>query len=343
MRDQGREVFIGEVKRMATMKSVLKEVAAYCGVELSTTSHAEKLISTLGALLGIVSVSVVSLWSLDGSGAAIVLASMGASAVLLFVVPHATLSQPWPLMGGHLISAVIGVSCQLFFPEHIWTAALAVALAIAAMQYLRCVHPPGGATALAAVVGGAEIHTLGYGYVYYPVLLNLLSILAIALLFNSLFYWRRYPAYLTRRKRSAAAALTDPQLELTQEDFEAAMQKLDTFIDVTTEELIELLELATRHAALHQQHPSSVQPGSCYSNGKLGRLWSVRQVIDENSTQGIRRKDEVIYKTLAGDGAYDTGICEREVFRQWARFEVALRDGRWVKCEDDQIRPSDQQ
>ncbi len=325
------------------MKTVLKEVAAYCGVELSTTSHAEKFISTLGALLGILSVSAVSLWSLEGAGAVIVLASMGASAVLLFVVPHATLSQPWPLLGGHLISAVIGVSCQRFFPDHIWTAALAVALAITAMQYLRCVHPPGGATALAAVAGGAEIHSLGYGYVYYPVLLNILSILAIALVFNSLFFWRRYPAYLTRRKHTAVAAPTDRQLELTQEDFEAAMQKLDTFIDVTTEELIELLELATRHAELHQQHPASVQPGSCYSNGKLGRLWSVRQVIDENSAQRNKRKDEVIYKTVAGDGAYDTGICEREVFRQWARFEVVLRDGRWVKCEDDESWQSHQQ
>lgn len=324
------------------MKTILKEVAAYCGVELSSTSHAEKFISTIGALLGIFTVSIVSLWSLDGAGAAIVLASMGASAVLLFVVPHATLSQPWPLLGGHLISAVIGVSCQRFFPDQLWTAALAVALAITAMQYLRCVHPPGGATALAAVVGGAEIHSLGYGYVYYPVLLNILSILAIALMFNSLFFWRRYPAYLTRRRHTAVVAPTDRQLELTQEDFEAAMQKLDTFIDVTTEELIELLELATRHAELHQQHPASVRSGACYSNGKLGRLWSVRQVIDEDSTQANRRKDEVIYKTLAGDGAYDTGICEREVFRQWARFEVVLRDGRWVKCEDDQSGQSEQ-
>lgn len=317
------------------MKTVLKEVAAYCGVELSTTSHAEKLISGLGALLGILSVSAVSFWSLNGAGAVMILASMGASAVLLFVVPHGALSQPWPLVGGHLISALIGVSVQQFFPEHLWTPALAVALAIVAMQYLRCVHPPGGATALAAVIGGAEIHSLGYGYLFYPVFVNVLSILVVALLFNSVFFWRRYPAYLTRRKHQAVAGPLDRQLELTQEDFEAARQKLDTFIDVTTEELIELLELASRHAELHQQHPSSVQPGSCYSNGKLGRLWSVRQVIDENSAQGSGRKDEVIYKTLAGVGAYDTGICEREAFRQWARFEVVLRDGRWVKVQDE--------
>ena len=296
----------------------------------------------LGAMLGLWVAGALTWWGW-GATSPWLATTMGASAVLLFVVPHATLSQPWPLLGGHLISAVIGVSCQRFFPDHLWTAALAVALAITAMQYLRCVHPPGGATALAAVVGGAEVHALGYGYVYYPVLLNILSILAIALMFNSLFFWRRYPAYLTRRRHTAVVAPADRQLELTQEDFEAAMQKLDTFIDVTTEELIELLELATRHAELHQQHPSSVRSGACYSNGKLGRLWSVRQVIDEDSTQGNRRKDEVIYKTLAGDGAYDTGICGREVFRQWARFEVVLREGRWVKCEDDESWQSGQQ
>lgn len=322
---------------MKLLKSFLRETIALAGPEHDTTSHAEKLVSALGALLGILVVTFTSLWLLDGTGTVLMVTSLGASAVLLFVVPHGAMSQPWPLCCGHLVSATIGVTCQWLVPGEWWTGALAVALAIAVMQYLRCVHPPGGATALAAVIGGSDIHALGYAFVLAPVLLNVVSILTIAWLFNCLFSWRRYPAHLMKREHVAVATPMDRQLELTQEDIEAAMQQLDTFIDVTTEELIELLELASRHAELHDPHPAKIAPGSCYSNGKLGRLWSIRQVIDESGNKAAR-KDEIIYKVLAGNGAYATGVCEREDFRQWARFEVVLREGRWVKVQEQTVK-----
>ncbi len=325
---------------MTRLQTFLRDSAALAGFEHNTTSHAEKLISALGALLGILAVTFLSIRMLDGPGAILMVTSMGASAVLLFVVPHGAMSQPWQLIGGHLLSAFVGVTCQILFPGQWWTGALAVALAIVAMQYLRCVHPPGGATALAAVIGGAGIHALGYKFLLAPVLLNGLIILSIALLFNCLFAWRRYPAHLMARQHVAVTPAYDRRLELTQEDVEAAMQKLDTFIDVTTEELIELLELASQHAEQHMPHPAIVAPGSCYSNGKLGRLWSIRQVIDEGDSKAGKR-DDIIFKTLAGDGAYATGVCEREVFRRWARFEVELREGRWVKVTDRSMAKTD--
>jgi CBS-domain-containing membrane protein len=119
---------------------------------------------------------------------------MGASAVLLFAVPHGQLSQPWPVFGGHLVSALIGVASAKLVAPPLLAAAVAVALAISAMYYLRCIHPPGGATALTAVAGGETVHALGFHYVLTPVLLNVLIILAVALLFNFPFSWRRYPA-----------------------------------------------------------------------------------------------------------------------------------------------------
>src|SRR5690625_7242859 len=84
------------------------------------------------------------------------LASMGATAVLLFAVPHGALSQPWAVVGGHVVSAIVGVTCQLLIPNLFWAAALSVGVAVAAMYYLRCIHPPGGATALAAEIGRAS-------------------------------------------------------------------------------------------------------------------------------------------------------------------------------------------
>jgi CBS-domain-containing membrane protein len=61
------------------------------------------------------------------------------------------------------------------------------------MHYLNCLHPPGGATALSAVIGGQAVHQLGYQYLLTPVLLNVVTLLLIAIVFNYPFRWRRYP------------------------------------------------------------------------------------------------------------------------------------------------------
>ena len=136
--------------------SPFHELRLWLGIERSTTSHGEKWISGIGALLGIVAVYWITRAVFPNGftttpGGALMLTSMGASAVLLFAVPLGALSQPWAVVAGHLVSAVVGVSCQKLFPGETWTAALAVGLAVGAMHYLRCIHPPGGATALAAV------------------------------------------------------------------------------------------------------------------------------------------------------------------------------------------------
>jgi CBS-domain-containing membrane protein len=320
---------------MNTDKDALRELAALIGIENNSTTHKEKLIATVGALLGILAVSIISLSVTSGATAGLMIASMGASAVLLFVVPHGALSQPWPVFAGHMLSAAIGVLCYQLFPDAMWTPALAVCLAIAAMQYLRCVHPPGGATALAAVIGGAEVHDLAWGFLLHPVLSNVLGMLAIALVFNNFFHWRRYPAHLMKRQYAETTSAMAAKLELTQEDFEAAMQKMNTFIDVSTEELIELVDLARQHAEEHRAHPAGIVPGRHYSNGRLGRFWSVRQVIDQGALTRSERKGKIIYKTVAGDGAWETGICGYEEFRLWARFEVELNEGRWVKAREN--------
>jgi CBS-domain-containing membrane protein len=151
-------------------------------------------VSTAGGLVGILGVALVSQSQLGLAGSASIIASMGSSAVLLFAVPHGPLSQPWSVFGGHLVSAIVGVTCVKLIPNPMLAAAIAVALAIGVMHYLRCIHPPGGATALGAVLGGDAVHQLGYQFVITPVMLNAITILLVALLFNAPFAWRRYPA-----------------------------------------------------------------------------------------------------------------------------------------------------
>lgn len=156
--------------------------------------HLEKWVSATGGLVALIAVLGTSEAQLGLNGAAALVASMGASAVLLFAVPHGPLSQPWSVLGGHVVSALVGVACAQVLAEPMLAAALAVGLAIGAMHYLRCIHPPGGATALTAVVGGDAVHQLGFQFVLTPVMLNAVTILLVALLFNAPFAWRRYPA-----------------------------------------------------------------------------------------------------------------------------------------------------
>lgn len=176
------------------MRSVLAGLRRWAGIGHDLSTNAEKWVSTAGGLVGILGVALVSQSQLGLAGSASIIASMGSSAVLLFAVPHGPLSQPWSVFGGHLVSAIVGVTCVKLIPSPMLAAAIAVALAIGAMHYLRCIHPPGGATALGAVLGGDVVHQLGYQFVITPVMLNAITILLLAFLFNAPFAWRRYPA-----------------------------------------------------------------------------------------------------------------------------------------------------
>ncbi len=118
--------------------------------------------SWIGAFIGIALVSVIISFALEGTGMTLVIGSFGASAVLIYGAVNSPLAQPRNLLGGHIISALVGVVAFQLSSEQIWLAApLAVATAIAMMQFTDTLHPPGGATALIAVIGGDQIHQLG--------------------------------------------------------------------------------------------------------------------------------------------------------------------------------------
>ncbi|HOP15303.1 MAG: HPP family protein [Gammaproteobacteria bacterium] len=123
----------------------------------------------------------------------LIVGSFGASAVLLYGAPRAPLSQPRNLIGGHMVSALVGVACYRYLPDvSVLQEAAAVASAIALMMATRTIHPPGGATALIAVIGGEQVHALGWGYVF-PVLIGALVMLVVALVSNNLYEAGSYP------------------------------------------------------------------------------------------------------------------------------------------------------
>jgi CBS domain-containing membrane protein len=172
-----------------------------------------------------------------------VISSMGASAVLLFGIPHGPLSQPWPVLAGQGISALIGVSCARWIPDPALAAGCAVGLSIGAMLQLKCVHPPGGATAFTAVIGGSAIRDLGYQFVLVPVLANALCMVLLAVVLNNVFYWRRYPAYLTARPPAPVQQSKSAEPLPSHEEILTAVRTLDSFVDISEEDLLQLLEL----------------------------------------------------------------------------------------------------
>ena len=162
----------------------------------SGVPRSEALWSWLGAFLGISAVALISDWLLDGSGLILVIGSFGASAVLIYGAVKSPLAQPRNLIGGHLVSALVGVAAyQLLEPLTWLAAAVAVATAIALMHLTRTLHPPGGATALIAVIGGPQIHELGFLYVLVPVAAGAVVMLLVALIFNNLTRRRSYPEF----------------------------------------------------------------------------------------------------------------------------------------------------
>lgn len=148
----------------------------------------------IGSFVGIGIIAYLQSQSLPNNDVIYLIGSFGASSVLVYGVIQSPLAQPRNLIGGHLVSAVIGVTVQKMVPDIIWiTAPLAVSLSIVLMQITKTLHPPGGATALIAVTGSAELKDLGYWYVVFPVLVGTLLLLVIALFFNNITSNRQYP------------------------------------------------------------------------------------------------------------------------------------------------------
>jgi len=152
--------------------------------------------SWLGAFLGIALVGLVQSLFVDQVAQGLLIGSFGATAVLVYGAIRSPLAQPRNVLGGHIVSAFIGVLSYQLIGEITWlAAAMAVSTAIAVMHMTKTLHPPGGATALIAVIGGDSVHSMGYFYVFIPVGLGAVILLGVALLVNNVAKNRQYPEF----------------------------------------------------------------------------------------------------------------------------------------------------
>lgn len=207
----------------------------------------ERLRAAGGGLAGIM-VTALLARTLVASGQPALIAPMGASAVLLFALPASPLAQPWSVLGGNMVSAAVGMACVHTLGGTPTAAALAFALALLAMFTLRCLHPPGGAIALTAVLGGPALQAQGLHFVVSPVGLNTALMLVAATLYNNLT-GRTYPHHVST---AADHGTSDPapnrRLGFTPDDLDVVMRRYGQVLDVDREDLDELLHQAEMQA-----------------------------------------------------------------------------------------------
>ena len=208
---------------------------------LAGATLSERLIACVGAGLGLALTYIAGTLAPHGTLPAIV-APLGASAVLVFAVPASPLAQPWPVIGGNTISALIGVAIWRLIPDPTVAAGLAVAAAILAMSLLRCLHPPGGAAALTAVIGGAAVHEAGWSFALVPVALNSVALVVAGLAFHRLTR-RSYPHHPPAPVPAVRPAAIQPA------DIDAALAEMHESFDIAREDLDQLVARAQAHAA----------------------------------------------------------------------------------------------
>lgn len=200
-----------------------------------------KLLAVLASFIAIMTVAWLTQQSGFNAAAPMLVASMGASAVLLFILPNSPLSQPWSLLGGQLIPAIIGVLCTQFISDTVWAAAAAVSLSILAMLAFRCLHPPGAATALTPVLTATP---LDYSFVLFPVGINVLVMLGMAIVLNHWLLGNRYPLMPETSKPNEPEQL----IGISDNDLKQALKNMDTFMDVSLEDLSKLLTDAEKNS-----------------------------------------------------------------------------------------------
>lgn len=213
----------------------------------------DRFLACLGAVIGICLTGFVSALAIGhGPALPLIVAPIGASAVLIFVVPASPLAQPWSIIGGNTLSALVGITVAHWVASPVLAIGIGVALAIAVMSIARCLHPPGGAAALTAIIGGPAVTGAGYMFAFVPMALNSILLVAVGIAFHRLTQ-RNYPhvpaavPVNTHQTADPPAAL---RLGFNVDDINAALETIDETFDIAPADLDRLLRQVELQALL---------------------------------------------------------------------------------------------
>ncbi|MDQ7090878.1 MAG: HPP family protein [Methylococcales bacterium] len=219
----------------------------YVTIDPVNLSIKAKLVSLIACFCSIFFIALITKIISPWQGYPMIVASMGASSVILFFIPSSPLAQPWPFAGGQLVSAIVGVACALNIPEIATAAATAVGGSIFMMLILRCLHPPAAATSLTPIMAGPSIINLGYSFVLVPVAINVVTLLLLTVIINRWVMRRRYPSSLpVKNSPRQRHIISQPShhIGFSEQDLNLALSESDVFIDMTYSELSHLLSQA---------------------------------------------------------------------------------------------------
>lgn len=216
----------------------------YLFADAAPLSVTERWRSTIAALLGVLIYEGVLFVVPVPAEARRLLAPLGATSVIVFTLPHSPLAQPWSVIGGLMLPALVGFACGLWTTPSYLAFGLAVAISVGLMGWLRCIHPPGGAMAL--VMASAATQGLDAATSFAAAGWNITAILIAATAVNNLIPGRRYPlcspaVAAPRQQRQSPAGIQHP-------DLAAALAEIDAYLDVSEDDLAQVFQRAARHA-----------------------------------------------------------------------------------------------
>ncbi|BET10270.1 HPP family protein [Pandoraea sputorum] len=293
----------------------------------------ERLRAGIGALCGIAVTGGLMLWLLGpASYIPWLVAPMGASAVLLFGVPASPLAQPWSILGGNLVAAVVGVTCAIFIPTPVIAAATAVGVSIALMFTFRCVHPPSGAVALTAVLGGPAVHALGYGFVLEPIALQSVMLLGSAIGYHAIT-GHRYPHAM--KTQAPARPVNAQAIPVTTADAEKALARRSELLDISADDLASLLRDTQREAFARRARELTAADvmapplAKVQAHEEVPAAWRLLQRHGLDAVPVVDSEARVIGLLTRHD------LHTRRARRQnWPRFGVSLGNGQRPAVRD---------
>ncbi len=279
-------------KRLDRTENISKIIDACIPEKIGSGMHYVVLLF-LTALMCITAVYWVSQFFFVTVHAPMLVASMGAAAVLMFASPASPMASSWAFLVGNSLSAIVGVTAFLCFGNTPFGAGVAVATAILIMHFTHSMHPPGGATALFAVVGGSLVEQLGYYYLLFPVLLNVSVFFIVVRLHR--FYLKNRQKNLQYASKLHEAIIPHVDKfkqqahgEFIRTDIEQAIKMVGGNPDVSLDYLYQLFENTLTHAQVRKlDHmgfkPLKINPPIVYFGDDLKKIIASKASFEEHT------------------------------------------------------------
>lgn len=266
----------------------------------------ERLRAVVGSGVGVLLTALISLAWAGESGLVWLVAPVGASAVLVFALPSSPLAQPWAVVGGTSLSALVGAVCAMLIADPSLAGAVAVAVAIALMFLLRCLHPPGGAAALLAALGGVSV-----SFVLFPVLVNTVLLVIAGMVYNSVT-GRRYP-----HPQSPAKPASESE-RFSAADLDAALAHFNGVVDISRDDLGTLLnyaEAAAYERRFNDLRCADIMSGSVLTaqfGTPLNEAWNTMRQARIKALPVVDRGNHIVGIVTVADFMRHAGLDKRE-------------------------------